>query len=350
MKSPHHTPVVEVRNLERSFGTTLAVDGVSLHIRPGEIFGMLGPSGCGKTTLLRLIAGLDQPDAGSVLLNGCDVTDQPAYRRNIHTVFQSYALFPRMSVAANIEFGMRASRVPRADRRERVAEALKLVGLEGKERRRPHEISGGEQQRVALARALVNRPPVLLLDEPLAALDAHLRREMQSELRRIQHETGCSFILVTHDQDEAFSLCDRVAVMFNGQLRQIAAPDELYRNPASVEVARFVGRSSLLPAVWSQGQALLANEWGIAADAATELRERDACTLMLRPRQITFGGRQGLPGLIEHVAFAEDRYQSTVKTSIGIVSAETDEHPGPVGTAVTLGTNQTRGWVLPSEH
>ena len=231
MKSPHHTPVVEVRNLERSFGTTLAVDGVSLHIRPGEIFGMLGPSGCGKTTLLRLIAGLDQPDAGSVLLNGCDVTDQPAYRRNIHTVFQSYALFPRMSVAANIEFGMRANRVPRADRRERVAEALKLVGLEGKERRRPHELSGGEQQRVALARALVNRPPVLLLDEPLAALDAHLRREMQSELRRIQQETGCSFILVTHDQDEAFSLCDRVAVMFNGQLRQIAAPDRALPQP-----------------------------------------------------------------------------------------------------------------------
>ena len=263
------TPVVEVRNVARSFSGTKAVDGVSLKIAPGEIFGLLGPSGCGKTTLLRLIAGLDRPDIGDIFLAGREVTALPAYRRDVHTVFQSYALFPRMSVASNVDFGLRAGRMGAPERRARVASGLKLVGLEGKERRLPHELSGGEQQRVALARALVNQPPVLLLDEPLAALDAHLRREMQTELRRIQSETACTFVLVTHDQDEAFALCDRVAVMYRGKLAQIGPPEELYRRPTSVEVARFIGRSTLLPAIWSRGRAALAPGWSVAAKSRT---------------------------------------------------------------------------------
>jgi ABC-type Fe3+/spermidine/putrescine transport system ATPase subunit len=355
MTSPTTTPipVVEVREVTRSFGATRAVAGVSLEIFPGEIFGLLGPSGCGKTTLLRLIAGLDRPDTGTVMLGGRDVTHEPAHRRDVHTVFQSYALFPRMSVQANVEFGLRTTRLGALERRERVASGLKLVGLEGKEKRRPHELSGGEQQRVALARALVNEPPVLLLDEPLAALDAHLRREMQAELRRIQLETQCTFILVTHDQDEAFSLCDRVAVMFNGRLAQLAPPEELYRRPTSVEVAHFIGRSSLLPATWSQGKAVISPDWSLPAYVGSELAEGVACTLVLRPRQIRLhpvgtNVEHGIPGRIEHVAFAEDWFEANIATALGTIRAESGTHPGPVGSHVVVSTDHTDCWVLPS--
>jgi ABC-type Fe3+/spermidine/putrescine transport system ATPase subunit len=347
MSAGQPTAVVDVREVHRSFGATHAVAGVSMEIMAGEMFGLLGPSGCGKTTLLRLIAGLDQPDQGSIVLNGVDVTTVPAYRRNVHTVFQSYALFPRMSVMANVEFGLRASGVRQAERSERVIAALELVGLKGKERRRPHELSGGEQQRVALARALVNQPPVLLLDEPLAALDAHLRREMQDELRRIQQQTQCTFILVTHDQEEAFSLCDRVAVMFAGKMRQLGAPSELYRHPETLEVARFVGRSSLLPAVWSGGRAVVNNSWSMQAEAMSGVSDGDLCTLVLRPRQVRLGAEGGMAGQIKHVAFADDWHQVSIDTSIGVILAEIAEHPGAVGSTVFIHTEGSVGWVLP---
>jgi ABC-type Fe3+/spermidine/putrescine transport system ATPase subunit len=340
--------VVEVRNARRAFGATVAVDDVSVGVGHGEIFGLLGPSGCGKTTLLRLIGGLEHPDRGTVLLNGVDVTDLPAHRRTVHTVFQSYALFPRMSVESNVAYGLRAARVDAAEVRTRVAEALELVGLAGKERRRPHQLSGGEQQRVALARALINRPPVLLLDEPLAALDAHLRREMQVELRRIQRDTGCAFILVTHDQDEAFSLCDRVAVMFHGRVAQVGPPDELSRRPASVEVAAFVGRSSVVPAVWSDGRGLVAGTWPVAAETGSALADGDACALVLRPRQLRMNGSRGIKGRLQHVAFSSDRYEATVLTEAGPVRVESDESPGAVGGSVIVSTDATPAWALPA--
>ena len=339
--------VVEVRDVRRTFGATVAVDGVTLGVRRGEIFGLLGPSGCGKTTLLRVIAGLEHPDRGTVILGGADVTEVPAYRRDVHTVFQSYALFPRMTVAQNVAFGLRAARVPAVESRRRVRGALELVGLGGKEGRRPHQLSGGEQQRVALARALVNQPPVLLLDEPLAALDAHLRREMQGELRRIQRETGCTFILVTHDQDEAFSLCDRVAVMFRGQVAQVGRPDELYRRPTSVDVAAFVGRSSVLPAVWSKGAAVVLGTWRVSAQASELIGDGEACALLLRPRQLRLDGVDGIPGHISHVTFSEDRYETTIATEAGAVRIETDAPPGEVGTQTIVGTDETLAWALP---
>jgi ABC-type Fe3+/spermidine/putrescine transport system ATPase subunit len=338
--------VVEVRNARRSFGATVAVDDVSLGVGRGEIFGLLGPSGCGKTTLLRLIAGLDRPDQGTVLLDGVEVTDLPAHRRTVHTVFQSYALFPRMSVESNVGYGLRAARVDAAEVRTRVGEALELVGLAGKEGRRPAQLSGGEQQRVALARALINRPPVLLLDEPLAALDAHLRREMQSELRRIQRETGCTFILVTHDQDEAFSLCNRVAVMFNGRVAQLGPPDELSRRPASIDVAAFVGRSSVVPAVWSDGRGLVGGTWPVAAESAAPFADGDACALVLRPRQLRLNGSGGIAGRVEHIAFSGDRYEATVLTDAGAIRVETDAAPGPVGTPVVVSADATPAWAI----
>ncbi len=338
--------VVEVRNARRAFGATVAVDDVSLEVGHGEIFGLLGPSGCGKTTLLRLIAGLEQPDAGRILLNGADVTDLPAHRRTVHTVFQSYALFPRMSVEGNVAYGLRAAKVPVAEVRERVTEALRLVGLAGKERRHPHQLSGGEQQRVALARALINRPPVLLLDEPLAALDAHLRREMQTELRRIQREAECTFILVTHDQDEAFSLCDRVAVMFHGRIAQLSPPDEMTRRPATVEVAAFVGRSSVVPAVWSGGRGLVAGTWPVAAESATPLADGAPCALVLRPRQLRLNGSGGIAGRVAHVAFSGDRYEATVQTPAGPIRVETDDPPAGAGTSVFVDADGSPAWAV----
>jgi spermidine/putrescine transport system ATP-binding protein len=219
-------------------GAVRAVDDVSLDIRPNEFFTLLGPSGCGKTTLLRMIAGLERADGGKILLDGADIAPLPAHRRPVNTVFQSYALFPHMTVAENIGFGLKMQGKPAG---AAVAEALALVRLEGMEARRPAQLSGGQQQRVALARALVNRPKILLLDEPLSALDFKLRREMQVELKSLQRETGITFVFVTHDQEEALSMSDRIAVMDRGKIIQTGAPREIYHRPATRFVAGFVG-------------------------------------------------------------------------------------------------------------
>ena len=237
-------PAVSARGLTKHFGDVHAVDDLDLEIADGEFFSMLGPSGSGKTTVLRLIAGFEQPTAGRVLLGEDDVTDLPPYRRDVNTVFQDYAIFPHMDVLTNVEYGLRVKKVERKERRRRAEEALAAVRLEGYGARRPNQLSGGQRQRVALARALVNRPKVLLLDEPLGALDLKLRREMQLELKQIQRDVGITFVFVTHDQEEALSMSDRVAVFNEGKVEQVATPVELYESPASPFVAGFVGTSN----------------------------------------------------------------------------------------------------------
>ena len=241
-------PVAAVRleGVVKRFGDVTAVERVDLDIREGEFFSMLGPSGSGKTTTLRMIAGFELPTEGRILLHGQDVTNRAPFERDVNTVFQDYALFPHMTVGENVGYGLLVKKVPKADRAVRVAEALRMVRLEGYEKRKPGQLSGGQRQRVALARALVNRPRVLLLDEPLGALDLKLREEMQIELHQIQHEVGITFIYVTHDQDEALTMSDRIAVFNQGRIEQVGAPAVVYERPATRFVAGFVGTSNLL--------------------------------------------------------------------------------------------------------
>ncbi len=238
--------IIRARGLTRRFGDVVAVDGVNLDVLEGEFLTLLGPSGSGKTTVLRMIAGFERPDAGSVEIGGVDVTGVPPYGRDVNTVFQDYALFPHMSVLKNIEYGLKVKKVPRAERTERARAALASVRLEGYGDRAPSQLSGGQRQRVALARALVNRPRVLLLDEPLGALDLKLREQMQVELKEIQREVGITFVFVTHDQDEALTMSDRIVVFNEGRIAQLGTPLEVYEHPATAFVAGFVGTSNLL--------------------------------------------------------------------------------------------------------
>ena len=249
---PTATPQIELIGVRKEFGDVVAVDGADLSVADGELFAILGPSGSGKTTVLRLIAGLESPTSGVIKLGGQDVTALPPARRDTNTVFQQYALFPHMTVAQNVEYGLKVRRVPKPERQRRAGEALEMVRLSGYAARKPAQLSGGQQQRVALARALVGRPRVLLLDEPLGALDLKLREQMQLELRAIQRELGVTFVIVTHDQDEALTLCDRLAVFNNGQIEQIGAAREVYENPANRFVADFVGTSNVLDGARSE--------------------------------------------------------------------------------------------------
>jgi len=237
---------VRLERVTKQFNEVKAVDDLDLDIQRGEFFSMLGPSGCGKTTTLRMIGGFEEPSAGTVYLGGDDVTGLPPYKRDINTVFQSYALFPHLDVYENVAFGLRRKHVDKSAIQERVMEALGLVDLPGFEKRKPSQLSGGQQQRVALARALVNRPQVLLLDEPLGALDLKLRKQMQLELKRIQSEVGITFIYVTHDQEEAMTMSDRLAVMRHGRIEQIGEPADVYEDPQTEFVAGFLGASNLL--------------------------------------------------------------------------------------------------------
>src|SRR5690349_4284412 len=240
------TSAIAFQRVSRVYGDVRAVDDVSFAIETGEFFAMLGPSGSGKTSCLRLVAGFDSPSSGQILLNGEDVTGRPPFARDVNTVFQDYALFPHMSVLQNVAYGLRVKKVPRAEIRTRAQEALEIVRLPGFGDRSPHQLSGGQRQRVALARALVNRPRVLLLDEPLGALDLKLRREMQIELKQMQRDLGITFVFVTHDQEEALTMSDRIAIFRDGVIEQVASPVELYEEPATPFVAGFVGTSNLL--------------------------------------------------------------------------------------------------------
>jgi spermidine/putrescine transport system ATP-binding protein len=232
---------ISLEGVRKRFGSVEAVREMSAEIRDGEFFTMLGPSGCGKTTTLRMIAGFEQPDEGQILLRGADVTDVPPNHRNVNMVFQHYALFPHMSIYDNVAFGLKLKKLPKGETKERVTEMLRVVALEGYERRRPSQLSGGQQQRVALARALVNRPAALLLDEPLGALDVKLRKQLQLELKRIQAELGTTFVYVTHDQEEALAMSNRIAVMNNGLVEQIGSPREIYEHPRTAFCADFIG-------------------------------------------------------------------------------------------------------------
>ena len=242
--SPDHAMTIQIRDASKRFGEFLAVDRVSLDIRRGEFFSLLGSSGCGKTTLLRMIAGFEQPTEGRILLNGVDVTGTPPYRRPVNLVFQHFALFPHLTVAKNVAFGLKYQNLPRSDRAARIGEVLDLVRLPGLEGRYPHELSGGQKQRVALARALVLRPQVLLLDEPLGALDQKLRKEMQVELKTLQRTLGITFVFVTHDQEEALPMSDRIAVMNAGRVEQCETASTLFEYPRNEFVARFMGASN----------------------------------------------------------------------------------------------------------
>ncbi len=291
-----------------------AVNQVNLQILPGEFFTLLGASGCGKTTTLRLIAGFTQPTSGEIILNGQPITHIPPYKRPVNTVFQSYALFPHMSVADNVAFGLTLQRVPKAERLKRVQEALELVRLPDVGDARPHELSGGQQQRIALARALINRPSVLLLDEPLSALDLKLRQAMRAELKHLQTHLGITFIYVTHDQEEALTMSDRIAVMNDGEVVQVADPATIYNRPANRFVADFIGETNFLPGtvqtIAADRVALnLVNEtiWAAGADPVDV---GQPITLAVRPEKVyvvrtagTNNGRSYLPGIVQQIMY-----------------------------------------------
>jgi len=283
--------VVEVAKVSKRYGAVVALDALDLAVYEGELLSLLGPSGCGKTTTLNVIAGFAAPDAGHVLIDGADVTGEPAWRRGLGVVFQSYALFPHMSVADNVAFGLRERGVGKAETAERVREALVLARLHGVAAQRPHQLSGGMQQRVALARALVIRPRVLLLDEPLAALDRKLREEMRAELRDIQRTVGITTVFVTHDQHEALGLSDRVAVMNGGRIEQLGSPREVYERPATSFVADFIGASSVLEGRVFDRETV---ELGGGVRLRVALREaaapERAVRLLVRPERVELGG------------------------------------------------------------
>jgi len=300
-------PLLEIRNVTRRFGALTAVHDVSLAVEAGEFFTLLGPSGCGKTTLLRMIAGFDLPDAGAILLDGEDMADRPPERRPIHTVFQSYALFPHMTVEQNVAFPLKMAAKPPAEINGKLKEVLNLVHLEEKGHQYPHELSGGQKQRVALARALVNRPRVLLLDEPLGALDAKLREEMQIELISLQREVGVTFIFVTHSQPEALALSHRIAVMNAGRIEQLDEPSKIYGFPKNRFVADFIGHCNMLDATVIEatphGVRLSVQGLGeVAAPPAEQARPQAAGVLAIRPEQVRIASPESPHELKNHFA------------------------------------------------
>ena len=301
---------IQLVGLTKRFGGVTAVDGIDLSVAPGEFFSLLGPSGCGKTTTLRLLAGFEEPTAGRVALDGVDVTHTPPHKRNVNTVFQSYALFPFLSVHDNVAFGLQHRRLPKAEVRRRVAEALALVHLDGMADRRPGQLSGGQQQRVALARALVLEPSVLLLDEPLGALDAKLRRSLKVELKALQERVGVTFLYVTHDQEEALTMSDRLAVMRGGRIAQVGPPREVYEQPVDSYVADFLGVSNLMTAdvveLLPDGCRLIAVGRPLTAvHGPRTLGAAQACVRPERIRLEPFGsdGPNRLPALVDRVVY-----------------------------------------------
>ncbi|GIU94545.1 MAG: polyamine-transporting ATPase [Gaiellaceae bacterium] len=342
MTSVEQPADVRLESVVKRFDDVVAVDGISVEIPRGSFFALLGPSGCGKTTTLRMIGGFEEPTEGRIFLGDRDVVGLPPYKRDVNTVFQSYALFPHMTIEENVAFGLERRGVPKGERHGRVAEMLELVGLGGFGKRKPRQLSGGQQQRVALARALVNQPRVLLLDEPLGALDLKLRKQMQLELKRIQHEVGLTFVHVTHDQEEAMTMADRIAVMNRGRIEQLGPPQELYERPATAFVAGFLGVSNLLPGT-VEGPDAIRLESGelVRADVGGRTGRVAAG---VRPEKITLGpggGENELTGTVSESAYIGVATQIVVRTPAGVVqvfaqNVGTGGHMPTPGTAVTL--------------
>jgi spermidine/putrescine transport system ATP-binding protein len=336
---------VRLEELTKKFGDVVAVDGIDVHMPPGEFFTMLGPSGCGKTTTLRMIAGFERPTSGRILLDETDVAQVPAHKRNVNTVFQSYALFPHLDVAGNVAFGLKYRRLTKQEQQLQVKEVLELVQLAGFERRKASQLSGGQQQRVALARALVLAPRVLLLDEPLGALDARLRRDLQVELKALQRDIGVTFVFVTHDQEEALTMSDRVAVMRDGRVEQAGSPREVYEEPRTMFVADFLGVSNLLEvdAVGEEHSRCvlrLADLTFLAEQGETDARGK--LKAMIRPERIGVEphgapGDNRLPGMVERAVFLGGSYEIHVRVLGGemLKVAMTNE-----GNPLTFGLEQ----------
>lgn len=345
IKATASLPAVEFVNVSRHFDEVRAVDGVSLRIVDGEFFTMLGPSGSGKTTCLRLIAGFEQPTTGQIFLHGQEVSRLPPYEREVNTVFQNYALFPHMTVGENIAYSLMVRKTPKAEQEKRVAEMLDLVRLPGIAKRKPSQLSGGQQQRVALARALINHPRVLLLDEPLGALDLKLRQEMQVELKRIQHQVGITFIFVTHDQEEALTMSDRIAIFNHGKIEQLGTPTQLYETPQTRFVATFMGTSNVVEGALAQ--ALTGNPAPFAV--------RPEKIRLLTPDSPVGDGECTVVGAVETATYLGSLTRYTVKVEQGnelIVVRQNDEvatsgGSWPVGTQARLvwgvGANQRLG-------
>jgi spermidine/putrescine transport system ATP-binding protein len=323
---------IALNGVSKSYGGVAAVDDITLEIGEGEFFSLLGPSGCGKTTTLRMIAGFVEPDAGSVVLQGAEVTSVSANKRPVNMVFQQYALFPHMSIYDNVAFGLKVKRVPRGEHAQRIRELLRVVSLEGLENRRPRQLSGGQQQRVALARALVNYPAALLLDEPLGALDVKLRKQMQLELKRIQHDLGTTFVYVTHDQEEALAMSDRIAVMNGGKVEQTGSPREIYEHPSTAFVADFIGSLNALDLtvdelVGSCAVVRFGEGERVVVPVGSETHTGDSFRVAVRPERVQIGsvespgldGGSRLEGTIAQVVYLGMYTQFHVETKAGRV-------------------------------
>jgi len=323
--APATAVTVDVRldRITKRFDDVVAVDDISLEIDRGSFFAMLGPSGCGKTTTLRMIGGFEEPTEGTIYLGDEPVTGRPPYKRDVNTVFQSYALFPHLSIFENVAFGLRRRGIRGQDVRGRVTEILRLVGLAGLEKRKPRQLSGGQQQRVALARALVNRPRVLLLDEPLGALDLKLRKQMQLELKAIQHDVGITFVHVTHDQEEAMTMADGIAIMNAGKIEQLGSPNELYEEPKTAFVAGFLGISNLLPGTISGADTVRLDDGTTVRVPAEALKGRDGrIAVGVRPEKIRLdhGEENRLTGRLLETAYVGVATQYVLETKAGNVS------------------------------
>jgi spermidine/putrescine transport system ATP-binding protein len=317
------TTDVRLENITKRFDDVVAVDDLSLDIESGKFYALLGPSGCGKTTTLRMIGGFEEPTAGTIYLGDRTVTGQPPHKRDVNTVFQSYALFPHLSIFENVAFGLRRSKVKGSEVRARTEEMLQVVGLKGYGNRKPRQLSGGQQQRVALGRALVNRPRVLLLDEPLGALDLKLRKEMQFELKRIQHDMGITFVHVTHDQEEAMTMADSIVVMDDGHIEQMGEPAELYERPATAFVANFLGVSNLLPGTVEGRDAVRLDSGSLLHVTPEALGgRRGAVSVGIRPEKLRIadGGTNTLSGEIVDRAYVGVSTQYVVRTPMGDIS------------------------------
>ena len=351
---PTADPVITLEHVVKRFGGYVAVEDANFAIERGEFFSLLGPSGCGKTTTLRMIAGFELPTSGRILLDGKDVSRVPPYRRNVNTVFQHYALFPHMTVADNVAFGPRSLRIDTKEAASRVEKLLAVVRLTAYADRKPAQLSGGQQQRVALARALANYPSALLLDEPLGALDLKLRQAMQIELKRIQREVGITFIYVTHDQEEALTMSDRIAVMNDGRVEQIGTPQEIYHSPTSIFVANFIGVANLIPAVvrdmeGADATVLVAGSHPVPVPRGEQtLRPGSRATVMVRPERLRLSPAapadgSGMPVTLEHAVFQGPVVRCTLRAAEG---TEIVAHVGPEQTLPTLrpGLGLWVGW------